>query len=208
MSYKIDHIVWAVPNFEKGIEYFENLTGVTPTFGGYHKTLGTKNALVNLGDGIYFEILAIDEDSPIKPPRWMGIDLITKPTVTRWALKSSDLEKDSQVLKNYHSDLAEIKGGQRTLSSGDILKWQLTMPLAEPEIEVAPFLLNWSASAAHPTNNLPIECNLVEIQFSHPSPKSIRPLLKYFGFEKFLKKGDKEKISIKLKTPLGIVEID
>ena len=180
---------------------------MTPTFGGYHKTLGTKNALVNLGDECYFEILAIDDNSPINPPRWMGIDLITKPTITRWALKSENLEEDSLILKNYNPKLADIKSGQRTLTSGDVLKWKLTMPLSEPAVEVAPFLLDWSASSAHPTQNLPVHCQLEEIKFSHPSPDSILPVFEYFGFENFLKKGEEEKIVIKLKTPNGIVEI-
>ena len=207
MSYKIDHIVWAVPDFEKGIEYFKNLTGVTPVFGGYHKNLGTKNALVNLGNECYFEILAIDETSAIKPPRWMGIDLITKPTITRWALKSANLERDSVILKSNNSLMADIKGGQRTLTSGEILKWQLTMPLSNPTIEVAPFLLDWSESAAHPTQHLPVHCELMEIRFLHPSPPSIQAVFDYFGFEKFLEKGEEPSILIKLKTPNGIVEL-
>jgi len=97
---KIDHIVFAVPNLEAAMNEFEELTGIRPAFGGYHTTQGTKNAVVNLGNDCYLEILAADNDNTqIAPPRWMGIDLIESPQITRWSLKSKDLQSDSAVLK-------------------------------------------------------------------------------------------------------------
>ena len=206
-KYKIDHIVWVVPNLEKGMELFEQLTGVKPVFGGYHKTLGTKNALVSLGNESYFEILAIDKNSAIAPPRWMGIDFITEPTITRWALKSENLESDCQILKNYKSELGTINEGQRTLTSGEVLKWKLTMPIPDPKVEVAPFLLDWSASAAHPTQNLPVHCKLLKIEFTHSQPESVNPVLQSFGYDNALKNGKQSTITIQLETPKGIVEL-
>jgi len=61
MTKKTDHIVYAVTNLEAAIDEFEKLSGLRPVFGGYHTTKGTKNALVNLGNECYLEILAIDE---------------------------------------------------------------------------------------------------------------------------------------------------
>jgi hypothetical protein len=55
--------------------------GVKPVIGGRHLLHGTKNALINLGNQCYLEILAKDEENPtFKGTRWMGIDLITQPT--------------------------------------------------------------------------------------------------------------------------------
>ena len=73
---QLDHIVYAVPDLGAAVEEFEARTGIRPVFGGYHKDRGTKNALVSLGHKVYLEFLAIDAESEVTPPRWMGIDLL------------------------------------------------------------------------------------------------------------------------------------
>ena len=60
---EIDHIVYCVPDLENGIDYIEELLGIRPVFGGRHLSNGTKNALLNLGDNCYLEILAVDDES-------------------------------------------------------------------------------------------------------------------------------------------------
>ena len=54
----LDHLVWCVNSVSEGMDMFEALTGVRPCTGGQHLGLGTHNALVSLGDGLYLEILA------------------------------------------------------------------------------------------------------------------------------------------------------
>ncbi len=56
----LDHILYAVPDLQKGIDDFEKLTGVRPVYGGKHLNLGTHNALVSLGEEVYFELIAPD----------------------------------------------------------------------------------------------------------------------------------------------------
>ncbi|MEL6718114.1 MAG: VOC family protein, partial [Bacteroidota bacterium] len=74
---QLDHIVYAVPNLEEAINWFEENAGIQPVFGGYHTTQGTKNALLKIGAQCYLELLAVDkENKEIVSPRWMGIDLI------------------------------------------------------------------------------------------------------------------------------------
>ena len=70
---RIDHIVYAVFDLDKSMDDFEELLGVRPIFGGYHKTFGTKNALINLDKGVYLELLAADNSNmDVQKPRWMG----------------------------------------------------------------------------------------------------------------------------------------
>ena len=54
----IDHFVLGINNLEKGIQEFEEKSGIKPVFGGVHEKVGTHNALVSLGEGKYLEILA------------------------------------------------------------------------------------------------------------------------------------------------------
>lgn len=206
---KIDHIVYAVSNLDQAIKSFKKLTGITPIFGGYHTTEGTKNALVNLQDGMYLEFIAIDTTNvKITQDRWMGVDVLTKDQVTRFAIKSNDLEKDSTILKTYNSEMGKKKKGSRHTATGKLLQWELLMPLAYPEVEIVPFVLDWSTSEAHPHTMLPnMHCHLMNLQATHPNPEEITSFLKELDCDISIEKKDFTSLQITLNTPSGIVQI-
>jgi len=208
MKRKTDHIVYAVPDLQTAMDEFEQLSGVRPIFGGYHTTKGTKNALVNLGDECYLEILAIDEDNAtIKPPRWMGVDLIEKPEITRWSLKSNNLSQDSEILQKYQPEMGIIQGGQRKTSTGEMLTWEMILPLAAPAVELVPFMTDWQHSAVHPTHNLPQQCELINLSFTYPNPTEIQSIFNKLGIDTAIVKDEKAMIRIKIKSPNGVFEI-
>ncbi|MEO0331694.1 MAG: VOC family protein, partial [Bacteroidota bacterium] len=186
----------------------EQQSGIRPVFGGYHTTQGTKNAVVNLGKTSYLEFLAVDEENhQVPPPRWMGVDLITTPKITRWSLKSSDLKKDSEVLKKYNEDLGVVKGGQRKMTNGKLLTWEMAMPLAEPAVELIPFLTDWQHSDAHPSDQLPEQCSLLRISATHPNSDSLYPVLNHFYPELDIAQADQVSLSIDIQTPNGVVHL-
>lgn len=203
---KVDHIVYAVPNLAAAIQHIESKFGVAPVIGGVHPTQGTMNALLNLGDGCYFELLAIDpNNSQITPPRWMGIDLIQAAQITRWAVQSEDMASDGATLQAYHPKMGQVTGGQRRTNSGSLLTWQLSMPLTEPEVEVVPFLLDWSQSDRHPTEQLPERCRLVGIELTHPNPEAIQPLFQSLSLDLNVAVGPTPSIQIRVDSPNGVV---
>ncbi|MGB0932433.1 MAG: VOC family protein [Chitinophagales bacterium] len=205
---KIDHIVYAVKDLEIACNELEELLGVRPVFGGYHRTQGTKNALLNLGNQCYLELLATDEsNTEVKPPRWMGIDLIDRPQITRWAIKSSNLEQDSLCLKNHNSDLGKINVGQRKMQDGNLLKWRMILPTAHPKIDILPFMVDWEGSSHHPTDKLLKGCRLVEVKLFHFKGDAEEKILKELGLDLEVKVGEEVMISILVKGLKGIVEL-
>lgn len=205
----IDHIVYAVKDLKAAVEELENQLGVRPSIGGRHLNKGTKNALLNLGNSCYLEILAVDEENKnIEAPRWMGVDLIEKSCTTRWALKSNRLIEDQKVLQSYDLELREIFQGERQTNGGEILKWKMLLPKAKPKVELAPFMVDWSESSVHPCDNLPDQCVLEKIEFTS---KMINPKLEKCFIDLFevssIQQNKIDSISVTIKGPKGIFKL-
>ncbi len=207
----IDHIVYSVLDFEAEINEIEKKLGTRPVIGGRHLNKGTKNALLNLGNGCYLEILAVDkENKEVKGPRWMGIDMIDAPCITRWALKSSNIIEDQRILLSYKAELGELFQGERITGSESILKWQMSLPQAHPRVELAPFVVDWTNSEQHPTENLLNDCTLEKIQFKAPESeqsKSIRKCFESFFNNYTIEDSTEVAISITIRGPKGILKL-
>ena len=208
MPHTIDHIVYAVFDLDRAIADFTQQLGIAPVFGGRHEGRGTKNALLNLGKGCYLELISIDEwNTNIAPPRWMGLDVLEKPQITRWCLKSDDLAKDQAILRAYDPTMGEQWNGQRQTASGELLAWEMLLPLPEPEVEVMPFMVDWGASAFHPTERLPQSCTLLKLELTHPKPGQVKPYLERLGVELAIRVGEKAGIRALIESPAGEVWI-
>lgn len=196
-------------DLDEAIIAFEKKIGVRPIFGGYHKTYGTKNALINLDKNMYLELIAADDDNiEIRPPRWMGVDLLRTNQITRWALKSNVLERDSSMLKNYHPEMGKIQVGSRNAADGSLLRWQLNMPLPSPEVELVPFILDWSATDKHPSELLPdMGCKLVKLYGTHPNPEKFTTIFKDLQCDFQINKNDTIALKLILDSPKGLIEI-
>ena len=200
----IDHIVYAVPDLEEACKYLEWVLGVTPVFGGYHKTQGTKNALLNLGASCYLEILAIDDSNElIKDSRWMGVDFVNEARVARWAIKSDSLLEDQQNLRHYNPTMGEIFAGSRETPAGDLLEWEMILPLVNPAVELAPFMVNWSSSSVHPTEALSEVCALHSIEFGHENPKATQDLFESLNVDHDIKDANEAYITIQIEAKSG-----
>lgn len=208
MNAKIDHIVYCVDDMDEAIRFFQNEVGVSPIIGGKHIAKGTHNAILSVGQGCYLEILAVDAaNSKVTSSRWMGVDLVDRPTVTRWCLKSSSLHDDSMLLQRYNGELGMVTAGLRELPSGQLLKWQLSEPLSSPAVDIVPFLIDWSESDSHPTFGLPVDLALTAVTLYHPNPTLIQPLLDSLRCSYSIQQGADIRIAVTLIGPRGEVEL-
>lgn len=204
----LDHIVYAVSDFDQAIHDLEEKLGIRPEPGGRHLLRGTKNALLNLGNSCYLEILAIDhENTSFIGQRWMGMNLITQPTITRWSIQTNEIEKHSHIIKKQRPELGDIADGERKTPEGETLKWKMTLPLPAPEIDVIPFLIDWSASDFHPTDRLETGCSIHSISLYHPQPEMIETLLEKLSLKMKVSFAVSPKISIQISGKNGIIEL-
>ncbi len=208
MNRNIDHIVYCVPDLNEAIDYIDNILGVRPVIGGRHTSKGTKNALLHLGNKCYLEILAIDnENEDFEGMRWMGIDLIDRPKITRWSLKSNRLEEDSSILSKHSSDLGIIEEGSRLTTDDRRLAWQMILPATSPEVELLPFMTDWSHSDSHPTDTLAGGCLLQSVELFHPNPAVINDVFSELNVEVEIKKASQARIMIHVQSPNGLRNI-
>lgn len=205
MMKSIDHIVYCCLNLEETMRDLFQQYGIESIYGGKHVEQGTHNALVNIGNNCYLEILALDpENTQDFDARWMGVDVIEQPRVTRWALKSDDIQRDVISLKNKNPLLGNIKTGMRRKEDGSILKWQLSMPLAQPKIEALPFLIDWQGSV-HPTAGIEQSTSLHRLLIRHPDPDYLKVVFEKLNANVEIEQSDEIEIIVELMTPKGKV---
>jgi len=207
-SRKLDHLVYCVTNLDETVQQLYDEIGVQAVIGGRHLNHGTKNALINLGDKAYLELLAIDtENKHHSGSRWMGIDLISEPKITRWAIHSDNLHRDSEILKQYNEQMGDIIGGEREKENGEVLRWEMIKPLSSPEVDILPFMIDWSASESHPTDGKVETCSLEALHFyDQVGQKKLATMLEIFG-EMQIQTAQEIAIKATIKGPLGSLTI-
>ena len=203
----IDHLVYAVPNLEEGITSIQKLFGVSPNYGGRHLTKGTHNALIGLGESCYLELIAIDhENKQVTTNRWMGVDHIHQPTLCRWALATSSIQEDLKLLGKIKPERGQLEAGSRKKSDGSMLKWQLSLPLTSPAVDICPFLIDWSGST-HPSESLTNSCTLISLKATHPQAERYLSLYQKLGIDIEIIKANDISLIATFDTPNGVITL-
>jgi len=204
MFEQIDHIVYAVKNLKEATAKFTQKTGLQVVTGGQHLEYGTHNALVRIGNKSYLEFIAKDDTiERTHTHTWMGLDHLHDNKITRWALRSANVERDAELLAIYEPALSKIVMGSRETSDGTTLNWLMTSALPSPEIEAAPFLLDWKNSV-HPTKGLPLNCSIKMMRIEHAEYQILTKLLSQLGCPLPVTAATVTSIRLTLDTPKGV----
>lgn len=179
-----------------------------PVYGGRHLLEGTHNALLRLADDCYFEIIAPDPNNKnVQSARWMGVDLVQSPCISRWAVKSTNIHKDLAYLAKIDQSLGHSKEGQRLTDAQNLLKWELSIPLPEPLVETIPFLIDWKDSV-HPSKGLEDHCEITSLEICSKRPHELGKLLDSLEIEQEVQYSLKNKIQITVSCPKGEVVLE
>ncbi|MGL9622785.1 VOC family protein [Bradyrhizobium sp. U531] len=72
---KLDHLTVIAPSLAEGVLHVRNCLDLDVPFGQRHAYMGTHNHLLQLGDTVYLEIVALDPEAAAPGrPRWFGLD--------------------------------------------------------------------------------------------------------------------------------------
>ncbi|WP_211443857.1 VOC family protein [Collimonas humicola] len=158
----IDHLVITAPSLAEGTAYVQQVLGVALQAGGEHPRMGTHNALLRLGEGLFLEVIAVNPEAPPPArPRWFQLDRITpeaRPRLATWVARTSDIAAASAASAVALGPIVPMTRGQ--------LHWLITIPDdgSLPMQGIAPTLIEWQAQP-HPASRLPdLGCSLLGLE--------------------------------------------
>jgi Glyoxalase-like domain len=158
----LDHIIVGFANLEDGIDRLFRLSGYRAAIGGSHPNRGTRNALLNLGNNSYLELLAPDPAQPAL--LWhKEIASLTEPTIIGWAVRHKDLDQLAAELKDRGVPCSDPMPGSRIRPDGKTLNWR-TLVLADDRKGNLPFFIDWGSGSPHPSSDAPGGCLLQEFK--------------------------------------------
>jgi Glyoxalase-like domain len=204
---KVDHLVYATPDLNRGVEEIEKILGVRATPGGQHPGRGTRNALITLGPAIYLEIIAPDpEQPPPKTPRPFGIDGLKASRLVAWAAKGSDLESLRDEAARKGARLGEVMSGSRRRTDGVLLSWRYTDPQTVLADGLVPFFIDWGQSP-HPARTAAQGASLIALRAEHPDAQRVQRLLNELGLDLPVQTGATPALVAIIDSPRGRVEL-
>lgn len=179
----LDHLVIAAETLEQGVDYVGTTLGVDIPKGGLHKTMGTHNHLMQLGNNVYLEVIAIDPDARTPhQPRWFNLDdalmresLHRQPRLITWVINTADIH-------HLHRDSA-FSTGTPTELSRDNLRWQITLTADGRLLAngILPYIIQWH-SKPHPSQAMAdLNCSLQSLEIYHNRADWLRSMLESIG---------------------------
>lgn len=178
---RVDHLVYATPDLDRGISEIETMLGVKANPGGQHPGRGTRNALVSLGPSTYLEIFAPDPTQPSpKAPKAFELDNLKSSRLVAWYVKSQDLDRTRSEAVRAGVPLGEIRSGSRRRSDGVEISWRFTDPLVLVADGIVPLFIDWGRSP-HPSESTAGGASLIALRAEHPDATQVRLLLQKLG---------------------------
>jgi hypothetical protein len=204
---RVDHLVYATPDLDRGVEEIEKLLGVRATAGGQHPGRGTRNALVALGPTTYLEIIGPDPEQPTPDePRSFGIDKLKESRLITWCVSERDLEGlRSEAVRN-GVPLGDVRAGSRRRPDGVQLSWRLTDPSSLVADGIVPFFINWGDSS-HPARTAAKGATLVSLRAEHPDVQPVSGMLQKLGLDLPVKQGPSAALIAVIEGARGRVEL-
>ena len=204
MNPQIDHFVWGVSDLEAGCAEIEALFGVAPEPGGAHPGLGTCNALLSFGPGLYFEIMAPQDPAPGSIGERLA--RLDAPGLVTWVLRSDEL---NQVAALAGADTANVTPTgpvktERLTPQGDRLSWELLFLTKHMHGGLVPFYIDWQQSP-HPSASAPRGGSAEALTIASAQAARLNQLFAGLEIEQTAEHAGEDALSLHLATPKGDV---
>jgi len=209
---KLDHMTVIAPSLVEGVQHVRNCLDLDVPFGQRHAHMGTHNHLLQLGDTVYLEIVAIDPvaDAPGRR-RWFGLDDQNK--------VRSDCE-DGRRLRGW---VARTDTMDAIIAAcGDIFGEKVPLPTINSSFDFAipndgSLPLDGAAPSVIDRRGKPRSmaaiadrgARLRSLTLEHPSPVAVEALYRSLTVDRppQIAKGSKLRYRAHIETPAGLREL-
>ena len=212
---RLDHLVVGAASLTQGGDYLRELLGVEIPAGGVHRSMGTHNRLMQLGDDSYLELIAIDPAGTVPAqPRWFGLDqglvraaLAERPRLLAWVINTPDLVKLAAA--------TDFDIGTPTALSRDGLEWKIALTEDGRLLGggMLPYCIQW-ISEPHPSRTMAdCGCRLLRLSVRHNRPRWVAARLATLGASQLVdieQIGDTEspRLVAEIDSPNGLVRLE
>ena len=204
MSARIDHFMYAVPDMDRGIAWAADLFGVEPAYGGEHVGVGTRNALLSLGD-TYLEIIAPDPQQSLSGNMGEKFAALSTGGLITWAVQG-ELASIASTLKQGGVKTRGPKRTERKTTDGTLLVWELLFPMDSRFGGRMPFFIDW-LDCEHPSKTNPVAGELVGLSITSPQADELNQLFQSIGLEQSVEAAEESHLSVHIQTPGGALEL-
>jgi len=199
----VDHVGLGCADLDRGVAVVEERTSVRAETGGVHPGRGTHNALMTLGHGTYLEIIAPVAGGAATPDN-AELAALATPKPVFFAVGSTDLAATAALLKAAGFATSEIRAGSRKKPDGSVLEWR-TLRLEGKDLGAAPFFIEWTKGAAHPSATSPKGCTLAKLEVESESPERLSRLFEVLGLDVPVRKAAAPGLRVRMLCPKGEV---
>jgi len=199
---ELDHILWGAPDLEAGERLFAVLSGVAPARGGVHAGFGTRNSLLSLGDGLYFEIIAPDPAQDIAGTRGARIAAQRGPGLTAFSVRCDDLPAMRRAAEAAGIAIRGPVAMGRTRADGVRLDWSILYFGDETLGDAVPFAIDWGSSP-HPSGSTPRGLHLKSFTALHPDRERLSAVYAALGIPVEVRRAASPGFTAVLGTPRG-----
>ncbi|UFZ02527.1 VOC family protein [Bradyrhizobium ontarionense] len=209
---KLDHITVIAPSLTEGVRHVRDCLGLDIPFGQRHAYMGTYNHLLQLGDTVYLEVIALDPDanSPDRP-RWFGLDDQNR--------VRSDWEQGRR-LRGWvaRTDMIDVI----TATHGDIVGEKVPLPPADPSFDfaipddgslpldgAAPSIIDRRGRPRTMATIADLGARLMSLTLEHPDPCAVQALYRDLNIDggPMVVTGPTLRYRALIETPAGLKEL-
>ncbi|MFC5522914.1 VOC family protein [Polaromonas jejuensis] len=224
LASQVDHLVVVAASLAEGVQWCEDLLGITPGPGGEHGLMGTHNRLVPVTSALfprtYLEIIAIHSGAPCAraegAKRWFDMDdrelqlRLDKngPQLAHFVASTTQAQAGVRALARLGLERGEVLPASRMTPQG-LLEWQITVRHDGQRLfyGTLPTLIQWGA--VHPTPGMaPSGITLQALQAQHPRPEVLRAAYAAIGLTDVEVMQGPPNLIATLQTPRGLLTLE
>jgi hypothetical protein len=209
---KLDHITVIAPSLAEGVLHVRNCLDLDVPFGQRHAYMGTINHLLQLGDAVYLEIVALDPeaDAPERR-RWFGLDRQDKVRsdweearrLRGWVARTDTID----AIIAAHGDVFGEKVPLPTVNSS--FDFAIPKDGSLPFDGAAPSIIDRRGKPRAMATIADLGARLRSFTLEHPDPVAVEALYRALVVDRppEIAKGSKLRYRARIETPAGFREL-